>query len=98
VTTKLCITFNGRHFSYRGYCYDHFTDAVNYARLDRSRAFVDDDAPPAPAEAPLPPTENERVLMSALGVSFVDGMYCWREYRYERLADALACAERALER
>ena len=41
---ELCISFNGRDYVYRGYRYERLGDAVNYARLERSRA-VPGDAP-----------------------------------------------------
>ena len=94
---ELCITFNGRHYGYRGYRYERFADAVNYARLDRSRPFSNDTTPDnAPAELPQAPTENERALMGMLGITCAEGGYRWRQYRYERLADAIAYARLAL--
>ena len=55
------------------------------------------EATPRDADAVLvQPTESELVLMGALGIRRVDGVYCWGEYRYERLADALAYAKRVL--
>ena len=96
---ELCITFNGRHYGYRGYTYERLADAVNYARLDRSRPFSNDATPDnAPAGLPPSPTENERALMGMLGITCVEGGYRWRQYRYEHLADAIAYARRALTR
>jgi len=92
---ELCITFNGRQYGYRGYRYDRFTDAVNYARLDRSRAFADPGADDAsPLERTSAPSEAELALMRTLGIRFADGAFHWREYRYDRLADAVAYATR----
>jgi len=92
---ELCITFNGRSYGYRGYRYDGLADAVNYARLDRARAFADpgadDAAPPEDAHAP---SDAERELMRALAITFAGGAFHWREYRYDRLADAVAYARR----
>jgi len=92
---ELCITFNGRKYGYRGYRYDRFADAANYARLDRSRAFAaaDEDAG-APLERTPAPRGEDLELMRPLGVSFADGVFHWREYRYERLDDAVAYARR----
>lgn len=90
---ELCITFNGRSYDYRGYRYDRFAEAVDYARLDRARAFADpggDDA--APLERLPVPSEAERRLMRGLGITFADGVFHWLEYRYDRLADAIAYA------
>jgi hypothetical protein len=92
---ELCITFDGRQYGYRGYRYDRFADAVNYARLDRSRAFADPDAGGGvPLERAPAPSEAEVELMRTLGISFADGVFHWREYRYDRLADAVAYASR----
>jgi len=96
---ELCITFNGRHYGYRGYRYERLADAVNYARLDRSRPFSNDLAPDnAPATELPPPNQNERALMGMLGITCVEGGYRRRQYRYEHLADAIAYARIALTR
>lgn len=98
---ELCISFNGRRYGYGGYRYDRLPDAVDYARLDRSRAFVDpvpdDDGPP---EEVRTPSGAERELMRTLAITYADGLFHWREYRYERLADAVdyASLERSLPR
>lgn len=92
---ELCIRYNGRSYGYRGYRYDRFIDAVNYARLDRGRGFSEgpgDD----PALPPVTlPTRAERERMKAFAITFQDGVFRWREFRYERLADALAYATRS---
>jgi hypothetical protein len=91
----LCITFNGRKYGYRGYRYDRFMDAVNYARFDRLRAFADPGVNDgAPLERTPAPSEAELRVMRKLGITFADGVFNWREYRYERLADAVAYARR----
>ena len=96
---ELCITFNGRHYGYRGYRYERLADAVNYARLDRSRPFSNDAGPDdAPPELPPAPSQNERALMGMLGITCAEGGFRWRQYRYERLADAIAYARLALTR
>ena|SRR5690242_12163968 len=92
---QLHITFNGRSYGYRGYRYDRFADAIDYARLDRAREFADpgaDDA--APLEPVQPPSEAESKLMRALAITYADGVFHWGEYRYDRLADAIAYARR----
>lgn len=92
---ELCITFNGRTYGYCGYRYDRFADAVNYARLNRSRALADPGAgDAAPLERVPAPSEGELELMRELGISFADGVFHWRIYRYDRLADAVAYAGR----
>jgi hypothetical protein len=92
---ELCITFNGRRYGYRGYRYERFADAVNYARLDRARAVADPDPDGGAAlERVAAPGDAERELMRALAITFADGVFHWREYRYDRLADAVAYARR----
>lgn len=74
---------------------ERFTNAIDYARLDRSRPFGDlgvDDS--AQLDSLLIPTGAEREVMRALDITFVDGVFHWREYRYDRLADAVAYARR----
>src|SRR5436309_9750774 len=44
------------------------------------------------ARLPVAPSEAELELMRTLGISFADGVFHWREYRYDRLADAVAYA------
>jgi len=70
-------------------------DAVDYARLDRSRPFGDLGVDDSALLEPVPlPSAAELVLMRSLGITFADGVYHWREYRYDRLADAVAYARR----
>ena len=73
------IVFNGRHYQHRGHRYHRLSDAVSYARLQR----------PPQAE---PPSEAERMQMSAHAITFQDGAYCLGDYRYGRLCDALEYA------
>lgn len=89
---ELCIRYNGKTYGYRGYRYDLFVDAVNYARLDRARGFSEGPGDAADMEPVRLPTPAERGAMQALGITFKDGVFRWREFRYDRLADALAYA------
>jgi hypothetical protein len=87
---ELCIRYNGRTYGYRGYRYERLADAVAYARLERERGFRDPSGESA-AMAPIAlPTDVELGLMHALAIEFRDGVFHWREFRYDRLADALA--------
>ncbi|HEU0203509.1 MAG TPA: hypothetical protein VFR86_24120 [Burkholderiaceae bacterium] len=84
------ITYNGRHYEYDIYRYDHLADAVNYARLQRAK-------PPGEGEGGSmrtrevieAPTESQRQLMAELGITYQDGVYRFGTYRYDRLADAV---------
>jgi hypothetical protein len=91
---QLRIRYDGRSFHYRGYRYDRFVDAMNYARLDRGRGFSEPVGDEAPLEQVLLPTQADRALMQALAITFDHGVFRWREYRYDRLADAVAYATR----
>ena len=92
---ELCITFDGRIYRYRGYRYERFTDAVNYARLDRARGFVESGQPDAGTIEVQVPSQADSRLMRTLDITFADGFFRWGEYRYDRLADAVAYARRA---
>lgn len=89
---ELCIRYNGRSYHYRGHRYDRFLDAVTYARLDRERGFSEPLGDEAALEQVPLPTQADRALMQALAITFDDGVFRWREYRYDRLADAVAYA------
>lgn len=94
------ISFNGRHYQFSRFRYDRLADAVNYARLQRARSAGWDAPGPMPApEQVEAPDAGERTLMAASAITFEQGVYHLGEYRYDRLADALAyvtlCARRA---
>jgi hypothetical protein len=89
---ELHIRYNGRSYHYGSYRYDRFMDAVNYARLDRERGFSEVSGEGAAMHQVALPTEADRVLMQALAITFADGAFRWREYRYDRLSDAAAYA------
>lgn len=75
-----------------GYHYDRFADAIAYARLDRGRGCPDVGHETQPMQPRPPPTEDDLVRMQALDVTFENGVFHWRGFRYDRLADALAYA------
>ena len=91
---ELCIRYDGRRFHYRGYRYDRFLDAVNYARVDRERGFTEPLGEEGPLDQVLLPTQADHALMQALAITFDGGLFRWREFRYDRLADAVAYATR----
>jgi hypothetical protein len=88
------ITFDGRQYVYGPYRYDQLADAVNYARLQRSRpSSHESEGPPLGVGKPYEtPTVSERKLMSELGITFEEGVYHLKEYRYDHLADAVEYA------
>lgn len=94
--TELGIRRIGWRYEYRGYRYDRLSDAVAYARLDRDREGQRrDDAAGVERladEAPSLPSEEDRLLMAQWAIEFEAGHYRFRDYRYERLSDAVAYA------
>ena len=89
---EFSIAFNGRHYLYGPYRYDHLSDAVNYATLQRANASAgEQSAMPAPEQVEAP-SESQRQLMSTLDITFLHGVYRLGTYRYDRLADAIAYA------
>jgi hypothetical protein len=90
---EFSIAYDGRQYQYRGYRYDYLADAVNYAILQPSTASGSDaPGPMAPAQAVEAPDESQRRLMAELAITFEDGVYHLRGYRYDRLADAVSYA------
>jgi hypothetical protein len=95
---EFSIAFNGRHYAYDIYRYDHLADAVAYARLQRSKPARDTAVRAAPSlEQVEDPDESQRVLMATLGITFNDGIYRLGEFRYDRLANAVDYARLQLQ-
>jgi hypothetical protein len=88
----LGVSFDGRAYHYRHYSYDHLDDALNYAKLERSRPGFHE---PSPLRWPqwTGPTSADRQQMAAYGVAYEDGHYRYGPYRYDLLAAALAYAK-----
>jgi len=90
---EFSITFNGRHYLYGPYRYDHLADAVNYARVQLTNASAGERFGSMPAlEQVEAPSESQRQLMNTLDITYVDGIYRLGAYRYDRLVDAIAYA------
>jgi hypothetical protein len=95
---ELGIRYNGRHYEYDIYRYDRLADAVNYARLQRSKAPRDDaDRHMPSSEYVEDPDESQRALMATLAISFQDGVYRLGSFRYDRLTDAVFYARLQLK-
>jgi len=87
---ELAISYNGRHYQYERYRYDLLADAVDYARLQRSApAGAALDGPSPPPEQVEIPDSSQREMMASLNISFVEGVYHFGPYRYDRLSDAV---------
>jgi hypothetical protein len=83
---EFSIAYNGRHYQYGRYRYDHLADAVNYAK---QRPMPPGSDGPGPMPAVEAPDESQRRLMAASAITFQDGVYHLGTYRYDRLADAV---------
>jgi hypothetical protein len=86
------ISYNGRHYEYDIYRYDRLADAVNYARLQRSKPSRDAEVRSLSMpsrEYVEDPDESQRALMATLNITFQDGIYRLGAFRYDRLADAV---------
>lgn len=86
----LGVGFDGRYYRYKEYRYDLCSDAINYARLDRSRrgGHTEHDVQ-SQWKVPEKPTEDERRVMADLGITFDGTHYRYLDYRYDRLPDAI---------
>lgn len=77
------------------YRYDQLTDALAQARVTGAQptaeAAVHGQHGPRPMPAPA-----EQALMASLGIQFDGCAFRFAGYRYERLADALVEARRAM--
>ncbi|MGA0611168.1 hypothetical protein [Caldimonas sp. KR1-144] len=103
VMDELAIRQDGTTYLYNGYRYGRLGDAVDYARLIRSRepAGGELEMPVGPfssIHAPQGPSDEERVLMSSLTIFYVQGQYRFENYRYDRLDDAVSYARLAQRR
>ena len=88
----LSIAYDGLRYYYGSYRYDRLEDAVDYARLQLARSGGHARmrmARPAILQAP---GDGEWRAMTSSGITYAGGVYRLGEYRYDRLADALAYA------
>jgi hypothetical protein len=87
---RMGISFNGTQFVYCDFKYDRQSDACSYAELDIQREGRQPVATSPEDWLPRPvPNSGDRVLMQQFGVTFEDWRYKFRDYRYDRLSDAL---------
>jgi hypothetical protein len=84
------IGFDGRSYRYGEYRYDLLSDAINYARLDRSKSTCRTQGHGPPQWImPKLPTAEEQQQMDALGISFDGKYYRYADFRYDQFADAI---------
>lgn len=91
---ELGIAFDGRCYWYQEYRYELLSDALNYARLDRTRPTYEPKIHVYPEwREPEKPSVEQQRTMAELGVSFDGKRYRYREYRYDHLIDAINYAK-----
>ena len=84
------IDYDGRYYRFNGYRYDRLGDAVAYAELMQSRQSPEVGPDPfTPGDTLPPPSTSDRDLMAAWFISFAAGVYAYREFHYDHLADAV---------
>lgn len=87
---RMGISFNGTQFVFRDFKYDRLSDAFSYAELDIQREGRQPVATSSANWLTRPtPNNTDRALMQQFGITFEDWRYKFRDYRYDRLADAL---------
>lgn len=87
------IVFNGRDYVYRGYAYENYIDAFNYAfMLLLNPSSASSSSQPVRTNASPAPSLDALRLMRKIGIVFVAGHYYYGTYRYDSLHDACAYA------
>jgi hypothetical protein len=89
---ELGIGDNGRSYEYRGYCYEHLADAVDFARRDLVAGTGPGAATTLIRPPAVPPSEAQLALMLPHEITWNRGTFSLGEYRYDVLEDALAYA------
>jgi len=84
------VHYDGCTYEYNGYRYDRLDDALAYARLMRTRPLQYDPRGPYRLRRDLgAESETNKRRMAALGIELKDGRFCYRGFRYDRLAEAM---------
>lgn len=100
VMDELSIRQDRAGYVYSGYRYARLDDAIGYALLMRSRMQPGDpassvDGPSIAVCEPLDPSDEDHDVMRTLDIHQEQGRYRFQQYRYDRLADAVAYARLA---
>jgi hypothetical protein len=100
VMEELSIRQDSAGYVYSGYRYARLDDAIGYALLMRSRMAPGDpassvDGPSIAICEPHDPSDEDHVVMDTLDIHQEQGRYRFQQYRYDRLADAVAYARLA---
>lgn len=92
--SRLGIHHIAGNFLYQQYRYGKLADAVNYAKLDRSRTDQRDAVNVLPAWVPAAaPNNGDWRAMKELGITFDGTHYHFLNYRYDRFQDAINQAD-----
>jgi hypothetical protein len=87
------IHYNGRHYHCNGYRYDRIADAVAYAEQMQSRQSAPESERPSVRDDDVePPSAADRATMATLSILFEAGVYAFRGFQYDHLADAVSYA------
>lgn len=87
------VTFDGCHYHFRQYRYEHLDDALRYASAQHHAPGFRPDPAFQPQWLPEPaPDQAQQALMYELGIGFAAGRFSVGAYRYDRLDDAAAYA------
>ncbi|MBN8738223.1 MAG: hypothetical protein J0H86_01850 [Xanthomonadaceae bacterium] len=84
------VSYDGCAYEFNGYRYDRLDDALAYARLMRSRPQQLDPHGTHRVRCELgAESETDLRRMASLGILLENGRFCFEEFRYDRLADAV---------
>ncbi|WBS00086.1 hypothetical protein OU994_17330 [Pseudoduganella sp. SL102] len=96
IGAALEVTFDGRHYHFRQYRYDHLDDALRYASAQhRAPGFMKDSVFQPQWLPKFAPDEAQEVQMRDLDIGFAAGRFSVGAYRYEKLDDAVAYVRHA---
>lgn len=96
VDPELGIWFDGRAYHYQQYRYDRLQDAVAYAKVNRERPGFHTEPLPRHWEEWREPDKAESARMAPFGITYEHGLYCYGQFRYDLLDDALDYAKHVL--
>jgi hypothetical protein len=90
--SALSIAYDGRRYYHGPFRYDRL-ESVDYAKRRQARVVSNPRKAPTPTPSMCSePSDADRELMNSADVIFVNGVYHFGEYRYDKLAHALAHA------
>lgn len=89
------VSFDGHRYRFRAYRYDRLDDALRYARIEHALPGFAADPAFRPLWLPAwQPDAAQRGLMARWHIAFEGGRFALGPWRYDRLDDAVAYAQR----